>query len=122
MNEITRVEGREKHRGRRARLREGKLLIKVRRPAASEGIIFRREGKREGSEKRKARRGGGSRKRKGGRGWMGNCKMSSFASFPELLLENPPEFRGRNCEDRLEKVGNFYRVVKTFPSTFRSFL
>lgn len=90
-------------------------------------IIFKRNG-----NERKARSGkrGAVEDRGSGRGWMGwmgNCKMSSFASFPELntgCSENPrvsrPEFRGRNCGDRLEKVGNFYRVVKTF--SFRSFL
>ena len=99
-------------------------------------IIFKRNG-----NERKARNGkrGAVEDRGSGRGWMGwmgNCKMSSFASFPELNTGcsripeflapsfsprvSRPEFRGRNCGDRLEKVGNFYRVVKTF--SFRSFL
>lgn len=86
------------------------LLIKVRRLVASRQrgrIIFKRNG-----NERKARSGkrGAVEDRGSGRrwmGWMGNCKMSSFASFPELNTgcSRIPEFLAPSFEGEIAGIG-----------------
>lgn len=69
-------------------------------------IIFKRNG-----NERKARSGkrGAVEDRGSGRGWMGwmgNCKMSSFASFPELNTgcSRIPEFLAPSFSPRVSRA------------------